>query len=200
LSYASIAAPTSGRLGQLNVDQGNLVKDNDTTPLVTISQVQPIYVTFSIPQRSLSDLRKYQAQGQLQVAAQPPQSTGQAERGELVFVDSGVDPTTGTILLKARFSNEAGRLTPGQFVNVVLRLTEEPNAIVVPAPAVQSGQQGSFVYVIQPDHTVEARQVTVGQTVNQQTVIQKGLQAGDRVVVDGQFNLNPGAKVREKDS
>lgn len=197
LSYASISAPIAGQLGQLNVNQGNLVEANSATPLVTISQIQPIYVEFSIPQRQLSELKQYQARGSLQVEAQPPQAPGAAEQGELVFIDSGVDATTGTIKLKARFANQKGRLTPGQFVNVVLHLTQAPNAIVVPAPAVQIGQQGEFVYVIQPDQTVAARTVTVGPTVNNLTVVKTGIKAGDRAVVDGQFNLTPGAKVRE---
>lgn len=199
-SYASIYAPTDGQLGKLNVNQGNLVKANDTNPLVTISQVRPIYVEFSIPQGQLPELRKYQAQRQLQVEAKSPQDSGQPVRGELVFVDSGVDATTGTIKLKASFANANGRLTPGQFVNVVLKLAEQPNAIAVPAPAIQAGQKGAFVYVIKPDQTVEARTVTTGQTVNNQTLIKTGLQPGERVVLDGQFNLTPGAKVREKGS
>ncbi len=198
LSYASIYSPSYGQLGKLNVNQGNLVKANDTNPLVTLSQVRPIYVEFSIPQRQLADLKKYQAQNQLQVQAKSPQDAGQPLRGELVFVDSGVDNTTGTIKLKASFSNTDGRLTPGQFVNVTLKLSEEPNAIVVPAAAVQAGQKGSFVYLIKSDQTVEARDVTVGQTVANQIVIKTGLQSGDRVVTDGQFNLTPGAAVREK--
>ena len=196
LSYASIYAPNNGRLGKLNVNQGNLVQENDTTPLVIISQIHPIYVEFSIPQRLLPQLKKYQST-RLQVEAALPNS-GQSAQGELVFVDSGVDTTTGTIKLKASFANADGRLTPGQFVNVVLKLTEEPNAIVVPSPAVQVGQQGSFVYIIKPDNSVEMRPVTVGQVVNRQTVIRKGLRSGEQVVVDGQFNLAPGVVVRKK--
>jgi multidrug efflux system membrane fusion protein len=200
LSYASIYAPNDGRLGKLNVNRGNLVKESDTAPLVTISQIRPIYVEFSIPQRLLPDLKKYQKQGKLQVEAKPPQETGPSPRGELVFVDSGIDATTGTIKLKARFSNTDGRLTPGQFVNVALKLTEEPNTIVVPSTAVQSGQQGFFIYVIKPDKTVEARSVLTGQNINSQTVIKTGLQAGEHIVVDGQFNLAPGVKVQEQTS
>ena len=207
LSYASIYAPSEGRLGKLNVDQGNLVTaNNTTTPLVTISQIRPIYVGFSIPQRLLPELKQYQAQGNLRVEAKPAQGNGSTVQGQLVFVDSGVDPATGTIQLKASFANAEGRLTPGQFVNVSLRLTEEPNAIVVPTPAIQTGQQGSFVYLIKPDKTVEARPVTTGQSVTtgqnatSQTVIKSGLRAGDRVVVDGQFNLAPGAQVQESAS
>ena len=198
LSYAAIYAPNDGQLGKLNVNQGNLVKANDTNPLVTLSQVRPIYVEFSIPQRQLLELKKYQNQGQLSVAAKSPQDSGQPALGKLVFVDSGIDNTTGTINLKATFPNAGGQLTPGQFVNVTLKLSEQPNAIVVPTNAVQAGQKGAFVYAIAPNRTVEARQVTVGQTVGNQTVIKTGLQVGDRVVTDGQFNLTPGAKVREK--
>jgi membrane fusion protein, multidrug efflux system len=200
LSYAAIYAPNDGQLGKLNLNQGNLVKANDTNPLVTISQVRPIYVEFSIPQGQLPDLKKYQAQSRLQVESKSPQDSGQPVRGELVFVDSGVDNTTGTIKLRARFPNADGRLTPGQFVNVAMKLSEEANAIVVPAPAVQVGQKGSFVYIIKSDQTVEARNVTVGQTVANKTVVRTGLQAGDRVVTDGQFNLTPGAMVREKET
>jgi multidrug efflux system membrane fusion protein len=185
-------------LGKLNVNQGNLVKENDTTPLVTISQIQPIYVEFSIPQSQLANLRKYQDQGKLQVEAKSANDTGQPMRGELVFMDSGVDAATGTIKLKASFANANERLTPGQFVSVVLKLSEEPNAIVVPAAAVQAGQEGQFIYVIKPNHQVAVQPVTVGQTIANQTVIKSGVQAGDRVVVDGQFNLTPGATVQEK--
>lgn len=198
LSYTSIYAPNDGQLGKLNVNRGNLVKANDTNPLVTISQVNPIYVEFSIPQSQLPDLKKYQAQSKLQVEAKSPQDLKPPVRGELVFVDSGVDATTGTIALKASFANQNRRLTPGQFVNVTLKLSENPNAIIVPSSAVQAGQQGAFIYLIKPDQTVEARSVTVGQTANDRTAIYKGLQAGDRIVVDGQFNLTPGAKVQEK--
>ena len=198
LSYASIYAPSDGRLGKLNVNQGNLVKENDTNPLVTISQTRPIYVEFSIPQRLLPEVKTYQQRGALQVEAALPNNNGSPSRGELVFVDSGVDVATGTIKLKASFPNADGQLTPGQFVNVGLRLTEQPNAIVVPTPAIQTGQKGSFVYVVKSDKTVEARQVTTGQTLNNQTVVKSGLQDGDQVVVDGQFNLAPGATVQEK--
>lgn len=198
LSYTSIYASNDGQLGKLNVDRGNLVRANDTNPLVTISQVNPIYVQFSIPQSQLPDVKKYQAQSKLQVEAKSPQDSESPVRGELVFIDSGVDATTGTIALKASFANQNKRLTPGQFVNVTLKLSENPNAILVPSAAVQAGQQGSFIYVIKPDRTVEVRPVTVGQTANNLTAIDKGLQAGDRIVVDGQFNLTGGAKVQEK--
>lgn len=198
LSYTSIYSPIDGRTSSLKVNQGNLVKDNDTNPLVVISQIRPIYVAFSVPQALLPQLKQYQSQGRLEVNASPPNDSGQPERGQLVFVDSTVDTSTGTIQLKASFPNANGRLTPGQFVNVVLRLTDQPNAIVVPTSAVQNGQKGDFIYVVKPDKTVEARQVKTGTAANNQTVITQGINPGEQVVVDGQFNLAPGMKVQEK--
>ncbi|HEY9674108.1 MAG TPA: efflux RND transporter periplasmic adaptor subunit [Waterburya sp.] len=199
LSYTSIHAPIDGRTGNLQVNQGNLVKANDTNPLVVISQIRPIYVNFSIPQRLLPEVKKYMAGGnKLEVDALIPKDEGRPERGELTFMDSGVDPKTGTITVRGTFQNAQERLTPGQFVNVVLRLAQEPNAIAVPSQAVQVGQNGQFVYVVKPDKTVELRTVTVGNTVGSETVIKQGLKPGEQVVTDGQFNLVPGAKVDVK--
>ncbi|MCP6763039.1 MAG: efflux RND transporter periplasmic adaptor subunit [Fischerella sp. CENA71] len=197
LSYSSIYSPIDGRTGSLNVNQGNLIKDNDTNPLVTISQIRPIYVTFSLPQRLLPELNKYRAEGKLQVNALIP-NDDRPEQGEISFVNSGVDTSTGTIQIKGRFANTDGRLSPGQFVNVVLKLTETPNAIVVPTPAVQTGQQGQFVYVLNSDQTVDVRPVVVGNTVGNDTVIKQGLNPGEQIVTDGQFNLRPKAKVQIK--
>jgi multidrug efflux system membrane fusion protein len=199
LSYSSIYSPIEGRTGALQVDRGNLVKADDTNPLIVISQIRPIYVNFSIPQRMLPDLKKYMADGKkLEVDALIPKDEGNPERGELTFIDSGVDPATGTIKLKATFANAQERLSPGQFVNVVLRLAQEPNAIAVPSQAVQIGQKGQYVYVVKPDKTAELRTVTVGNTVGSETVIKQGLKPGEQVVTDGQFNLVPGAKVEAK--
>ncbi len=196
LSYSAIYSPVDGRTGSLKVNQGNLVQANDNTnPLVVISQIRPIYVGFSVPQRLLPDLKKYQAQGRLKVDVTSAKSA--PVQGELEFVDSAVDTTTGTIQLKATFSNAGNQLTPGQFVNVRLKLTDESNAIVVPTQAVQTGQKGQFVYVVKTDKTVELRPVTPGVAVDSQTVIQQGLKPGERVVTDGQFNLVPGATVQE---
>jgi len=196
LSYSDIYAPVEGRTGSLKVNQGNLVQANDNTnPLVVIRQIRPIYIAFSVPQRLLPDLKKYQTQGRLKVEV--TSTKGAPVQGELEFVDSTVDTTTGTIQLKATFSNTGNQLTPGQFVKVRLKLTEESNAIVVPTQAVQTGQKGQFVYVVKPDKTVEMRPVTPGVAVDSQTVIQQGLKPGERVVTDGQFNLVPGATVQE---
>ncbi|WP_179047037.1 efflux RND transporter periplasmic adaptor subunit [Nostoc sp. TCL26-01] len=198
LSYSSIYSPINGRTGSLKLNQGNLVKADADDPLITISQIHPIYVTFSIPQRLLPDLNKYNTNHKLEVDALVPKDPRQSVRGELTFVDSGVNPQTGTIQLKATFTNADERLVPGQFVNVVLKFTEEPNAITVPAPAVQTGQKGQFVYVVKSDKKVEVRPVIVGDTVESATVIKQGLQPGEQVVVDGQFNLVPGARVQVK--
>jgi multidrug efflux system membrane fusion protein len=197
LSYSSIYSPIAGRTGSLQLNRGNLVQANATDPLITISQVQPIYVNFSIPQRLLPDLKKYSTNGKLEVDALPPKDPGHPERGELTFVDSGVNTQTGTIQLKGTFANNDERLVPGQFVNVVLKLTEEPNAITVPTPAVQSGQQGSFVFVV-TNNKAEVRPVTVGDAVNSETVIKQGLKPGEQVVTDGQFNLVAGSTVQVK--
>ncbi|MEH2079892.1 MAG: efflux RND transporter periplasmic adaptor subunit [Nostoc sp.] len=202
LSYSSIYAPIAGRTGSLKLTQGNLVKANAANAedsLITISQIRPIYVNFSIPQRLLPDIKKYSANnGKLKVDALPPKDAGHPVRGELTFVDSGVNTQTGTIQLKGTFANADERLFPGQFVNVVLKLSEEPNAITVPSQAVQSGQQGQFVYVVKPDKIAEMRLITVGDTVGNETVIKQGLKPGEQVVTDGQFNLVPGAIVQVK--
>ncbi|KAF3886294.1 MULTISPECIES: efflux RND transporter periplasmic adaptor subunit [Nostocales] len=193
LSYSSIYSPIDGRTGSLKLNQGNLVKADADDPLINISQIRPIYVTFSIPQRLLPDLKKYSAIHELEVEALPPKDTGLPVRGKLTFVDSGVNTQTGTIQLKGTFANADERLVPGEFVSVVLKLTEEPNVITVPSQAVQMGQQGQFVFVVKPNKTVEVRQVTVGDSIKNETVIKQGLQSGEQVVVDGQFNLVPGA-------
>ncbi len=202
LSYSSIYAPIAGRTGSLKLTQGNLVKANAANAddsLITISQIRPIYVNFSIPQRLLPDIKKYSANnGKLEVDALPPKDAGHPVRGELTFVDSGVNTQTGTIQLKGTFANADERLFPGQFVNVVLKLSEEPNAITVPSQAVQSGQQGQFVYVVKPDKTAEMRPISVGDTVKNETVITQGLKSGEQVVTDGQFNLVAGAIVQVK--
>jgi membrane fusion protein, multidrug efflux system len=199
LSYSSIFSPLDGRTGNLKVNVGNLVKENDSNPLVIISQTRPIYVSFAIPQRMLPDVKKYMGQnGALKVEALIPKEEARPENGEITFVDSGVDTTTGTIQLKGTFTNTRDRLSPGQFVNVVLKLAQEDNAIVVPTVAVQTGQKGQFLFVVKSDNTVELRPIKVGNTVGNETAIKEGLQPGEKVVIDGQFNLIPGAKIEEK--
>ena len=200
LSYCFVRSPIDGRTGNLLITRGNLIKANDV-PLITINQIKPIYVAFSVPEQNLAEIKKYRVAGKsLKVEALPPNDTKAAEQGVLTFIDNTVDNTTGTILLKGTFSNKYRRLWPGQFVNVRLVLTTQPNAIVVPAQAVQTGQQGQYVFVIKPDLTVEARPVMVNRTINNDMIIDKGLKAGERVVTDGQLLLVPGAKVEVKGS
>ena len=198
LSYADIYAPIDGRVSSLKVNQGNLIKADDTAPLVTISQVKPIYVTFTIPERSLAQVKQYQKLSKLKVQAFIPNDKKPVE-GELTFIDSLVDATTGTVQLKATFTNKDDRLAPGQRVDVVMKLSEEINAIAVPASALQTGQTGQFVYVLKSDSTVEIRAVKVSNTVGNDVAIAEGLKVGEKVVIDGQFNLSPNAKVEVKE-
>ncbi|HVB38726.1 MAG TPA: efflux RND transporter periplasmic adaptor subunit, partial [Vicinamibacterales bacterium] len=199
LSYCSIRAPISGRTGALLVHAGNLVKVNDV-PLVVINQISPIYVTFAVPEAQLPDIKRYRAAGTLHVEATVPNDAGPSAKGTITFVDNAVDPTTGTIKLKGTFPNQDHRLWPGQFVNVVLTLTTQPNAIVVPTQAVQSGQQGQYVFVVKPDQTVESRPVELARTLGNEAVITTGLKPGETVVTDGQLRLVPGAKVSIKNA
>jgi multidrug efflux system membrane fusion protein len=198
LQYATIVAPLSGRTGALMVHAGNLVRANDTTPLVVINQVTPINVTFAIPEARLLEIKRYMAQGTLTVEARPPNDTGAPAKGRIAFVDNQVDPTTGTIRLKGTFPNSDRRLWPGQFVNVIVTLTTDPTALVVPTTAVQSGQQGSYVFIVKPDQTAELRNVTVARAEGAETVIATGVAAGEAVVTDGQLRLVPGSRVSVK--
>jgi multidrug efflux system membrane fusion protein len=164
--------------------------------LMTINQVQPAYVTFSIPEARLPEIKKYMAHGKVPVFAQLQEAQGAKEAGVLTFVDNAVDLTTGTIKLKATFPNAERRLWPGQFVRVVVRLAIQQNGIVVPNQAVQTGQEGQFVYVVNADRTVEQRPVLVGARVEQDLVIDQGLRPGETVVTEGQLRLAPGSRVQ----
>jgi len=199
LGYCSIYSPIDGRTGSLIVQQGNIIKAEDIN-LVVINQVIPIYVAFSIPEQFLPEVKKYMASGKLQVEAIVPMNEERPEKGIITFIDNIVDSNTGTIRLKGTFTNPERKLWPGQFVNVVLTLTTEPNAIVVPSQAIQTGQEGQYVFVVKPDFTVESRSVEAGRTLNGETVIQKGLHADEKVVTDGQLRLYPGAPVEIKTS
>jgi len=196
LGYCFIRSPITGRTGNLAVDVGNLVKANDLPILVTINQVFPIYATFTVPERDMVELRRYLRQG-LKVEASVTGDETAGESGTISFLDNAVDTATGTIKVKGTFANGNHRLWPGQFVTVVITLTSLPNAVVVPSQAVQTGQQGQFLFVVKPDQTVEMRPVTVGTTIGSETVISSGVKPGDRVVTDGQVRLTPGAKVVE---
>ncbi len=197
LSYCEIHAPLDGRTGSLQVHAGNLVKANDTTPLVVINQVRPINVQFAVPEAQLTELR---ATGRNVAVIAQPQGTNKAETGKLTFVDNAVDPSTGTITLKATFDNQDRDLWPGQYVNVAVTLAERPDAVVVPAQAVQNSQRGQYVYVVNPDKTVQLRPVKVADQVDQQIVIANGITPGETVVTDGQLRLTPNSKVDIKNS
>jgi multidrug efflux system membrane fusion protein len=197
LSYSSIFSPMDGRTGSLVVQEGNMIKENDIA-MVVINQITPIYVSFSVPEQSLAEIKKYMALGKLKVEAILPNEDKPPEQGVLSFMDNAVDPSTGTILLKGTLVNREKRLWPGQFVNVVLTLAKESNAIVVPSQAIQTGQQGQYVFVVKPDLTAERRPVVLGITLDNETVVQKGVNPGETVVTDGQLRLYPGAKVEIK--
>jgi len=197
LAYCAITAPLEGRTGTLNVKVGNLVKADDTSPLVTINQIRPIFAAFSVPAQLLPQLTKHNG-NRITVTATLPQNTGAPEEGALTFVDNAVDTATSTILLKATFANQDERLWPGQFVDIVVTLGQEEGRIVAPAPAVQTSQQGQYVFVVKADGTVELRPVKVDRIDEAEAVINTGLTAGETVVTDGQLRLVPGAKVEIK--
>jgi multidrug efflux system membrane fusion protein len=198
LGYTTIRSPIDGRTGNIMVKQGNVVTAN-TVDLTIINQVEPIYVTFSVPEAQLPDIKRYMAEGKLPVIVTPQGETAVEERGVLTFVDNTVDPTTGMIKLKGTFPNVNHKLWPGVFVRVTLRLTTQPNALVVPNQAVQTGQEGPFVFVVKADRTVESRAVVTGPRVDQEIVIASGLAAGETVVTEGQLRLAPGIRVQVRD-
>jgi membrane fusion protein, multidrug efflux system len=198
LQYATIKAPISGRTGALMVHEGNLVRANDTQPLVVINQITPISVSFAIPEARLGDLKRYLSAGSVKLAARAPTDEQPAAIGRINFVDNQVDASTGTIRVKGTFPNQDRRLWPGQFVNVVVTLAVDAKAIVVPTTAVQTGQQGQYVFVIKEDKTAELRTVTVARTEGLESIIGEGLTKGETVVTDGQLRLVPGSRVSIK--
>ena len=196
MGYTAIRSPIDGRTGSLQLNQGNVVRasgTNDSTLLV-INQVQPVYVSFTVPQQQLAQIKRYMAAGALTVDALAS-GEPKAERGTVTFIDNAVDQTTGTIRLKATFVNAERRLWPGQFVNVSMTLAVENDALVIPAQALQTGQQGAFVFVVKPDQTVDTRRVVVARTQGSETVLTSGVEPGESVVTDGQPRLVQGAKV-----
>ena len=195
LAYTTIRAPMDGRTGNLLVQGGNVIKANEDNPLVVIAQIRPIYVSFAVPQQHLAAIKKYRDAGTLKLEAMPDGQRPVA--GAVTFMNNTVDPATGTIQLKATFANTDSALWPGQFVDVALTLTTE-QAVLVPAQAVQPGQQGPFVFVVKPDSTVESRPVKVGRRLARELVIEQGLKGGERVVTDGQLRLVPGSRVEVK--
>jgi multidrug efflux system membrane fusion protein len=197
LQYTRIVAPVSGRTGALLVHQGSLVRGTDLTPLVIINQIVPIRVVFAVPGQYLTDIRTGQGRAPLPTEARPPGATAVAT-GALSFIDNVIDTTTGTIKLKATFANANHQIWPGALVEVRLRLAVDPHAIVVPTSAVQNGQQGQFVFIVNSDRTVAIRPVTVARTSGGDTVVASGLTPGEEVVTDGQLRLVPGSRIATK--
>ena len=198
LSYCSIRSPISGRTGTIALQQGNLVRANDLA-IVTVNQLSPIYATFSLPEKRLAELKKAMTAGQLKIEAVIPNEPGATEIGTISFLDNAVNPATGTIKLKGVFANKERKLWPGQFTNVLLTLASRQNAVTIPTQAIQTSQQGEFVYVVQADNSVEMRPVTSAAAAGEESVIDKGLAAGETVVIDGQLRLTPGAVVEMKE-
>jgi multidrug efflux system membrane fusion protein len=194
LSYCQLRSPMNGRTSSSIVTEGNLVSANDATPLVTINQVSPIYVAFTVPEKYLPDVQKYSSSANLKVVAQLDANTSRI--GSLSSFDNQVSQATGTLQLKASFLNDDNLLWPGRFVNIVLTLTNQPDAIVVPTQAVQTSQQGQFVYVVKADQTVEMRKIVLDRTIGDEAVISSGLNVGETVITDGQLRVTPGAKVQ----
>jgi membrane fusion protein, multidrug efflux system len=195
LSYADIRSPIDGRLGARLVDKGNLVHANDNTPLVMITEIKPIFVSFTLPQDNFDDIRENHTKAPLAVYAYSGDGKKQLAEGKLTLIDNAIDQATGTIRLKARFDNENERLWPGEFVSLRVVLSTRQNVATVPSQTVQDGPDGHYAYVIKPDNTVERRAVEVASIQDGIAVVTKGLAAGERVVVDGQYRLTNGARV-----
>jgi multidrug efflux system membrane fusion protein len=198
LEYTTITAQISGRTGNLLLREGNLVTANGASPLVVINQLQPIAVSFSVPQQYLDDIQRFGAQHALEARIRPANDSTATLTGRLSFVNNQVDTTTGTIQLKATFANADRKLWPGEFVAVSLVLDVEKDVLTIPAQAVMTGQAGTYVYVVNADRTAKTQDVTVGRAASDYVVIEKGLAAGQMVVTDGQLRLVPGARVEIK--
>ena len=193
--YCTIYSPLDGYVGKVLLQAGNMVRANDVNPLVVINQVRPIYVNFAVPEQNLPDVRKYQAQSALRVDVVPADPTAPAATGQLIFIDNAVDPSTGTIRLRAQFENTDAALWPGQFVNVSVRLYEKPDAIVIPSAALQTGPDGQYVYVIDNDSLAQVRKINVERTEGERAIV-SGLKQGERVVTRGQLRLGPKTRVQ----
>ena len=198
LNYCTIRSQMNGRTGNLMVHPGNVLKENDTQ-MVEIHQIDPVYVSFAVPEEHLPEIRKYQGQGSLKIVV-TDKSGSNPVNGTLTFLNNEVDANTGTIQLKGTFQNEQHILWPGEFANVTLMLTTRPKATVVPAQAVEAGQEGQYVYVVKSDKTAEVRPVVAGDTINQETIIENGISPGEIVVTDGQLRLIPGVKVEYQET
>jgi membrane fusion protein, multidrug efflux system len=198
LAYTEIRSPIDGRTGDLLVHAGNVIKANEDNPMVVINQVRPIYVDFSLPEQKLAEVREYVSERKLPVYVSIPGQQQKPETGVLSFIDNTVDRQTGTINIKGTFDNAANLLWPGQFVDTTLVLSEQPHTIVIPSQAVQTGQDGSYVFVINGKMKAETRPVVIGTSADGETVVERGLKPGETVVTDGQLRLIPGASVTIK--
>jgi multidrug efflux system membrane fusion protein len=196
LEYCTIGSPLDGYVGKVLLQAGNLVKANDVNALVVINQVKPIYVNFAVPEQNLPEVRKYQSADPLRVDVVQPDPGMPRVSGRLIFIDNAVDPSTGTIRLRAEFENAEAALWPGQFVNVSVQLYEQPDAIVIPSQAVQSGPEGQYVYVIGGDMLADLRRIKVLRTDGEQAIVASGLAKGERVVTRGQLRLGPKTRVQ----
>jgi membrane fusion protein, multidrug efflux system len=195
LGYTTIVSPLDGRMGMRLIDKGNIVHANDPGGLVVITQVQPIAVIFSVPQDYLLPITTAMKLGPLKVSAYSRDNSTRLGEGTLLLIDNQIDASTGTLRLKASFPNQDDALWPGQFVNARLELAMRNDAVAVPAQVIQRGPNALYAYVVKPDQTVERRAVKVGPVRDGVAVIEEGLSPGERVVVDGQFKLRPGARV-----
>lgn len=198
LTYSTIHAPFSGRTGSLVAYEGNLIKANADTPMVTINRIEPVNVSFSVPEKALPEIKKYMAGRELKIEAASSKDDLSPVVGRLVFIENAVDTATATIKLKGSFANSGRKLWPGQFVTVLLTLATQGNAVVIPTQAVQTGQKGQFVFVVKGDSTVEVRPVVVSRTFGEESLIESGLASGEKVVTDGQLRLTPGVRVEIK--
>ena len=198
LEYSTIKAPVSGRVGEVLIDAGNVVKANDDRSMLVINTLSPAKIRFAVPERHLPEILRQDKAGTVTVTALPEGDTQSSAQGRLTSIDNAVDQTTGTIRLEATFDNEDQRLWPGQFARIVVDLSTIPGALVIPSAAVLDGVIGQYVYVVDKDHTVAVRRISAWNATEIDSVVEKGLEEGDTVVVDGQLSLAPGLKIVEK--
>jgi multidrug efflux system membrane fusion protein len=196
LEYCTIRSPLEGYVGRVLLQAGNMVRANDVNPLLVINQVRPIYVNFAVPEQNLPEVRQHMAKGPLTVEVTPPESQQARPSGRLIFIDNAVDPSTGTIRMRAQFDNADAALWPGQFVNVSTRLYEQPDALVIPSTAVQTGPDGQYVYVVNAEMVADLRRIAVQRTDGERAIVAKGLARDELIVVRGQLRLGPKTRVQ----
>lgn len=196
LAYTTIRAPFDGRIGLRGVDAGNIVRPTDSTPIATLTQHQPIYVMFSLPETQLAQVRQAMQGGAVRVSAHNQETDEEIATGTLQVVDNQIDPATGTVRLKAEFANEDDALWPGQFVPVKLRIAVRQNIVALPSSAIQRGPEGLYVWVVDPDRRAKIAPVKAGPSQDDKTVVEAGINEGDRIIVGGQYRLQPNAQLQ----